>query len=75
VPKQRFNGSESSQAFEIGPMVFTLIPTPLTRTSGLKVMCGVEFAEELPNKRLKLAARVDRGMNSSSARRSLSAIR
>jgi hypothetical protein len=28
-----------------------------------------------PNKRLKLAARVDWGMNSSSARRSLSAIR
>ncbi len=30
---------------------------------------------ELPNKRLKLAARVDYGMNLSSARRSLSAIR
>ena len=29
----------------------------------------------LPNKRLKLAARVDYGMNLSSARRSLSAIR
>jgi len=29
----------------------------------------------LPNKRLKLTARVDRGMNLSSARRSLSAIR
>jgi len=28
-----------------------------------------------PNKRLKLAARVDHGMNLSSARRSLSAIR
>jgi len=28
-----------------------------------------------PNKRLKLAARVDEGMNLSSARRSLSAIR
>ena len=29
----------------------------------------------LPNKRLKLAARVDYGMNPSSARRSLSAVR
>jgi len=28
-----------------------------------------------PNKRLKLAARIDKGMNLSSARRSLSAIR
>jgi hypothetical protein len=32
-------------------------------------------ADPLPNKRLKLAARVDHGMNSSSARRSLSAFR
>jgi len=31
--------------------------------------------EQPPNKRLKLAARVDYGMNLSSARRSLSAIR
>jgi hypothetical protein len=31
--------------------------------------------KRLPNKRLKLAARVDYGMNLSSARRSLSAIR
>jgi len=31
--------------------------------------------EPQPNKRLKLAARVDYGMNLSSARRSLSAIR
>ena len=35
----------------------------------------VEFVTMLPNKRLKLAARVDYGMNLSSARRSLSAIR
>ncbi len=33
------------------------------------------FPDPLPNKRLKLAARVDCGMSFSSARRSLSAIR
>jgi hypothetical protein len=33
------------------------------------------ICEAQPNKRLKLAARVDYGMNRSSARRSLSAIR
>ena len=33
------------------------------------------FVPSLPNKRLKLAARVGYGMNLSSARRSLSAIR
>ena len=35
----------------------------------------VSSGERQPNKRLKLAARVDYGMNLSSARRSLSAIR
>jgi hypothetical protein len=35
----------------------------------------IELSSLLPNKRLKLAARVDYGMNRSSARRSLSAIR
>ncbi|MGH8848487.1 MAG: hypothetical protein ACREXQ_14780 [Polaromonas sp.] len=33
------------------------------------------YESTLPNKRLKLAARVDCGMNPSSARRSLSAVR
>jgi hypothetical protein len=36
---------------------------------------GFRFMTRLPNKRLKLAARVDYGMNFSSARRSLSAVR
>ncbi len=35
----------------------------------------LSVGEQLPNKRLKLAARVDWGMNLSSARRSLSAVR
>ena len=34
-----------------------------------------DLAKQQPNQRLKLAARVDYGMNCSSARRSLSAIR
>jgi hypothetical protein len=36
---------------------------------------GIDIIGQPPNKRLKLAARVDYGMNLSSARRSLSAIR
>ncbi len=44
--------------------------------SSLKIRSGsLREDAPLPNKRLKLAARVDCGMNLSSARRSLSAIR
>jgi hypothetical protein len=39
------------------------------------IVCPAALRKAPPNKRLKLAARVDYGMNLSSARRSLSAIR
>jgi len=44
-------------------------------TDSVRAFCTAGIVPRAPNKRLKLPARVDYGMNLLSARRSLSAIR
>jgi hypothetical protein len=53
----------------------TFLAQPFQARALVRDESPVHLVKLPPNKRLKLAARVDYGMNSSSARRSLSAIR
>ncbi len=71
----------SFRFFIHGPLIVTRFDGPLTRQRGRRAPSGDRSPPRLepdaarPNKRLKLPARVGCGMNLSSARRSLSAIR
>jgi len=60
---------------ELGRNRFQIIDDECLPSARLAQPDRVSMNERPPNKRLKLAARVDYGMNLSSARRSLSGIR